>query len=205
MNLSLSWIDPEALAAALAKADLRPPATQATEPGGLTLLRALAAPTPCQPEPSPPPRAAMQPTVESASEAFRMPEGTMNERLDAFLSWAERQTRARQLFVFDADGLALVEHNAEPFLVAMASSFVNLLERLNSCLTDMSSESLTIDLDKDQALHVLRARTRFGLFALGAVVDAPVPRPKLSALRVALKQILEWRAPADSVKELPER
>src|SRR5262245_25831369 len=125
MNRSLSWIEPDQFAKALRKADPNPPKPPAPQATGLSFWRSIASGARPRNDVAPPRRAPTEPAREAVIETFIVPVGTLNERLNAFFDWATRQTKAKQLFVFDEDGLALMELNAEPILVALASSFVN--------------------------------------------------------------------------------
>jgi hypothetical protein len=187
-NRSLSWIDPEKFAEALRRADPRPPKPPPLEPAALGFWSAAAESAVAERRP------VLAAKGHAPVETFKVPHGTMGDRLKAFFEWTVRQTHARQLFLIDEDGLALMDSGAEPLIVATASSIVNLLERLGGARGDVPAESVTIDRGPDRVLQIVLARTPYGLFALGAVVDLPASRHVLAAVRVVLRQVLE--APA---------
>lgn len=185
MSRSLSWFNTEELSRALVRAGVAPPARfQRPLPpasnGQLSAAQLL-----------------FEETVEAAparrsqvSELLLPPGATLQTRLKAFFSWVIHETGCQRIFVVDEEGLVLMEKNADPVLIAISSSFMNLLERVHSCLESKTQSSLAIDLEADQVLHLLQAETKLGRYALGFVVGQPVARGLSGKFKIALADVM---------------
>lgn len=213
MNRFLSWIEPENLAESLKKAEPpRPPAPGPADAPSLSFWRAMGGGP--KKEASPPRPAVPEPKAVAA-ERFAPPAGPISERLGAFCNWVAAQTGARQVFVIDEDGLTLADRHGDPSFAAIASAFMDLLERLNPFMAETPMEALTVELSENRSLHIQPLRLKFGRYAFGAVVDTPIERSLLRGIGTALKQVLDAAsqdearssrpAPAASVGETQER
>jgi hypothetical protein len=183
MSPSLSWLDPGEVARALARAGVaaRPPSAGgfSGRPTHLPLVAALAARD-----------------GASASAEFEPREESLDRRLGTFARWVGERTGCQALFVIDQDGLLLVDQGADPAVVAISSSFMNLLERVHACLATPTEGSVAIDLDAGRLLHLLQAETYFGRYALGFVVMQPIDRGLLPRLKRGLARAMSGEGPA---------
>jgi hypothetical protein len=175
----LYWIDRESLERSLRRAGAGP------RRGAAVAWTALAEADPA---------AALSPPA--ASVAFQAPAEGLQARLAAFVDWVREQTGCRRLFVADTDGLVLVESHTDEVLIAISSSFLTLIERIHTCLeADRQGGLLVVGLQDGQLLHLVKATTPIGGFALGFVVPDPVGRARLARIRQALRATFEGELP----------
>ena len=113
MTSSISWIDRAGLAETLARFG--------AASGSAAPIASLAA------VPSPP---APEAVTTSTLAAFEPRGGSLSERLEEFMDWLSRATGCRIAFITDRDGLPLVDRGADADVMAIASSFVQLVEPL---------------------------------------------------------------------------
>ncbi len=142
---------------------------------------------------SPPPAPPVAPRGAMAGEAegLRLPSGApLQVRLKTYFAFILELTGCRRLFVADAEGFVLMEKNSDPVMVAVAASFVSLLDRLHSCLESPILGSVSIDLDRGQVLELLQADTALGRYILGFVVSQPVRRELVHTLREGLVRVM---------------
>lgn len=206
MSRSLSWIDQDQLAVALARA------------GALSAPPSRPARRPLRPRPDSSPSAAMEPratssdqpnstpataaqttnavdalleTVSATAPTFQPPRTFLRERLGALIDWVVDQTQAKRVFIADAEGLVLLEQESDPDLVAASSSFIDLLERVRGSLGPNDPGALTIDLGTRQVLNLCRVATDLGRFSLGVVTERPLPQENIRSYQDALSRTLE--------------
>lgn len=213
MSRSLSWIDPAALAASLARAGVgtqqRP--AQASMPSPVMPSGGPPAAAPTVPDTVPVSAEAptVEPTTVAAAQAsaarasararqaaddlngveiepFEAPASRLHARLEAFMEWVERQVRCHEIFIVDEEGLVLMERNSDPTLIAVSSYFLNFNERIRSSLGAQSEGSIAIDLAEGQTLHVVQAETRLGPHALGFTISQPLRRKVTESFRSSL-------------------
>ncbi len=181
---SLSWLDPATLAAALAKAGVEP--GEPASPAPRDLQRAARV------EPPLGLRLLIEPAGEPAArEEFSPPGGNLEDRLAALLDWVALKTDSRSIFVFDEEGLVLLERGSDPALAAISSSFINFHERIRSSLGARGQGSITTDLEAGQILHLLQVATGLGRYTLAFIAAEPVPRLWIRRFQTALSRALE--------------
>ncbi|MEM7480200.1 MAG: hypothetical protein AAF481_03405 [Acidobacteriota bacterium] len=199
MHRSLSWIDPKDLSAALVRAGVRrtPRNQRRSVNVGLSRLEAEQDGTVAEfPSADGPSHRARPVAVEAIAEPpravpFEVPSGTLQDRLMAFVRWVEQITECRQVFVADAEGLVLIEHQTAGELVAVSSSFMSSLERVRACLGTEPRGVLAVDIDDQQVLQLIQIRSDLGRFHLGCIVTDPLGRSQVNALREGLATIFE--------------
>jgi hypothetical protein len=153
MTSSISWIDRDGLAQTLARmgrhgrlATARPvrreaesAGTGSPEPGAVLSLRPFAAPS-----------------------------GSLRQRLDAFLDWLSGLASGQASFVVDRDGLPLVDRHADADLLAIASSVMHLIGRMNGKTSPAIGQAVAVQLEVGQ-LVLLTAATPIGEYVVGYV------------------------------------
>ncbi len=194
MSRSLSWLDPEALAASLARAGAggwRPAAT-APHALGYETMRPARAP---QVEPAPAPRQAMgggteaaPPPAAVAPPEFEAPSGGLAERLEAFCRWLAAATGAQGVFLADRDGLPVVARRVGDELVAASAMVTRFLELAHSRHRALAGGSLTLQLETGELVYFLQDRGDADAACLGFVVAEPVGGPTLERVRRALRR-----------------
>ena len=204
MAQSLSWIENDDLSRALQRAGLG-----ASRPSGLTggAPASVVAPwaygarpampvgpvAPVVPASAPASAAAPKPRSqppEGAKLDFVPPEGRLERRLEAFMDWVIEHSESTRTFVVDNEGLVLTEMNADPDLIAISSSFMNLLQRVHQALESSTYGSISIDLESGQVLHLVQAQSILDSVVLGFVVSEPVDRSLIRAFRRGLNRTM---------------
>jgi hypothetical protein len=183
MDQSLSWLDPNELSQALVRAGL----------AGVPATRRSAAPRPAGFRPLEPRRPLPSRAADGGAEVapFEPPEGTLQTRLKSFLLWVLDLTGCRRIFVVDEEGLVLMERDADPVLVALATPFLSLLERIHSCLEETTTQSsIAIDLEAGQVLHLVQVESSLGRYALGFVVTQPIRRQLVRCFQEGLSRVM---------------
>lgn len=196
---SLSWIDRGRWAGLLATAmeaitppARRPAARPPARPAGPS--RPIPPVPPQAPRPRkttrPLPNARMLPAVPplpAAPPPFVTASRSLEERLQALVTWIERSVPCRAAFIADDNGLPVVEHiGAEPGQFAAASSILVMLASLRSLMGD-SGGWLSLKLG-DAILHVVEIATPWGRFGIGVVTDDSLPREFLATLSAAVER-----------------
>ena len=194
MPRSLSWIEPGALAAALARAGVGP-----------TASARMASPRPrpvTAPPPAPPPPPAVAPLPPAPEVAavspFAPPEGNLAQRLEAFCEWLSRSLACRGIFVADQDGLPIVEKNTGDELAAAAPLITRFLDLVHSRHPFVDDSGLALALRTGERIHVLQERSDAGRICLGLVVAGPVPTPLLELAQQGFGRALAAPAAAAS-------
>jgi hypothetical protein len=189
LSPSLSWIEPEALAAALVRAGARRAPRDLPRRQNLGLWRLTAEPLVAEPRPESGVGSRGRPQTATAPPF--VPTGALlQDNLDAYVDWVAGETGSGQTFVADAEALVLTGRNADDELIAVSSSVMGLLERIRSCLGTETRGVLTLDLDGEKILHVIEVLTGLGRFTLGFVALAPVGRERIERLRAGLEGLL---------------
>ena len=158
MTSSISWIDRTGLAETLARFNLAA--------GGATRRpKMLVVPAPLK----------LAPRTQSALPRFVGPGGSLRERLDAYIDWLLQLEGGQVAFVIDHDGLPLVDRGADADLLAIASSVMQLVERLNSKLLVVIGQTVILQLDEGR-LILISVTTPIGHYTVGHV-SRRVPEP----------------------------
>jgi hypothetical protein len=178
MRRSLSWIEPQTLAAALQRAGVeaptpRRPAAAGARPAARATAEASAAPP-------------AEPLIARAGDPFVPPEGNLAERLEAFCDWLARNTGCTGIFVADQDGLPVLEKNTGDELVAASSLMARFLDLVHSRHPAVSDTGLALELRTGERIHFLQDRSASGRVCLGFVVAAPVAGPMLELAQQGL-------------------
>jgi len=137
---------------------------------------------------SPPPATPLSPARPAAGyPPFTSPSRSLEERLQALVSWIEDCVPCHAAFIADDNGLPVVEHlGAEPGQIAAASSILLMLASVRSLMQD-SGGWLSLKLG-ETILHVVEVATPWGRFGIGVVTDDCLPREFLAALSAAVER-----------------
>ncbi len=181
MTSSISWIDREGLDETLARIGFRG--------------RPVPARASSQPLPSPPGRqasptkapAALEPTV---TPEFLPPDGPLRQRLEAFITWLVQMSGSNVAFIVDRDGLPLVDREADPDLLTVASSVMRLVARINGKLLVPVGRAVTIELEERQ-LMLIAVETPIGKYIIGQVGERPLSRDLCDAAADALRRAFQ--------------
>ncbi len=183
MNRSLSWCEPATLQQALLAAGL------AARTEGPAWAKPRATSSWWQ---APAARPVVPPGLQVEAEPavrfrpFETADSALRGRLEALFGWIVEQTGCRRLFIVDAEGLVVVDKNADPTLVAISSAFVTLMERIHGSLDTPTRTSIAIEVDSTHYLHLLEAETPLGRYTLGLVIPLPLRRELTEAFRKGL-------------------
>jgi catechol 2,3-dioxygenase-like lactoylglutathione lyase family enzyme len=179
MNPSPSWIDPNRLGAALARAGVgRAPAPAFATPvrreseAALPAKAAAAQVEPTRLEPARAPAPDLELTLEFRHDQLEM-------RLATLVDWLRQVARSSALFIADRDGLILLEENIDSALAAFGTSLLKHDQQVAHSLGLDRSHPLTVALPDGSVLMLFRAETELGGHGLGVVVPA-VPAAALT-------------------------
>lgn len=175
MTSSISWIDRDGLVETLRRFGLSTPAPlRATPPrGGVAQLDPI---VDTRPRP----------------KAFTPPDGPLRDRLEAFVRWLMRLEGSRVAFIIDRDGLPLVDEGADADLLAIASSVMQLVERMNRKLLAVLGSAVTIQLEEGQ-LILVSVTTPIGLYTVGRVAGRAQDLAQQEATAEALQAAFRSR------------
>ena len=184
MTSSISWIDRDGLAETLARIGVGSqrhlelprlePAVAAVE--SETILEVVI-PDPVEEEESPIPE-------------FEPPAGALRSRLQAFMAWLLELSDSRVAFIVDRDGLPLVDRHADPDLLAIASSVMELIESIKGKLLFPIGQAVMVELEQGQLMLVF-VETPIGKYIVGQVGDKPLSRELRSATAGALRRAFQ--------------
>lgn len=184
MTSSISWIDRDGFAETLARIGVgsrqlakRPRPESPAEPLASETILEVAIPEPIAEE-------------ESTVPDFEPPAGPLRQRLQAFMAWLLELSGSRIAFIVDRDGLPLVDREADPDLLAIASSVVELIESIKGRLLLPVGPAVMIELEQDQ-LMLVAVETPIGKYIVGQVGDQPLSRELCSATAHALRRAFQ--------------
>lgn len=112
--------------------------------------------------------------------------GSLDSRLDLFVSWLVGSTGAFAAFIADAEGLALANRHAPESYVVASASLAEAHGKVSSYVPSSPAGSTTIELHGENVLQVVWVDTSVGRLAVGLVLPAPLERPLVHSLRDAL-------------------
>lgn len=194
-SLSPFLPDPATLSTMLARVGIDYDAPAPKRAGGLAPVTAL--PTIRFPSAGsePPPPSAMTPGAQALGsdedalrEIFGKERASLQQRIEAFVTWLSRGAAAVAAFVADADGLILANRNAaEAYAEAVASVLHNEEAAFRS--TPLPAERSTlIELSDSRFLQVIRVDTAAGRLVVGVVGQEPLSRATCSQVRRVLRK-----------------
>lgn len=189
---SLSWIEPSALQALLARASapVRP---------------VVEAPRPAVPAPvshagrtgrtlPPPPMLPSPSLVDPESTAgrlpgFERPDGSVEARLQAFLTWIHRSVVPLAAFVADEGGLPLAAF-ADDTLVAVTAPCMAIFQYLATLYGHEPRGRLVLVVDGKKLLHVAEVATRWGRFNVSILSATTIPDSTMMTIQQGLATAL---------------
>lgn len=125
---------------------------------------------------------------------FEPPAGSLRERLEAFIDWLSRLSGSAVVFVVDRDGLPLVDRGADADLLAIASSVMQLVERINRKLLALIGQAVTIQIEEG-LLILISVATPIGEYTVGHVAkraaDPAMQQATAEALQAAFQSAEE--------------
>jgi hypothetical protein len=117
----------------------------------------------------------------AAADSFEIPQGPLRERLDAFVDWAMRLTRASRMVIVDGQGYSLLHRDLESQASEGDAAVVDSAMRLTSVLeqvqarTDFARDgALNLPLEEGGWLGVLRCENAGGRLCIALVTAAPL-------------------------------
>jgi hypothetical protein len=189
MTSSISWIDPAGLEATLARIGLhgRRPTGTVHRPGAVAVDAPSQTAVPTSVEPSVIPE-------------FLPPDGPLRRRLEAFITWLIEASGSNVAFIVDRDGLPLVNRQADPDLLAIASSVMRLVASINAKLKLLSpvGGAVTLELEEKQ-LMLIAVETPIGIYIVGQVGDLPLGRHLRRAASEALRRAFQPSPESEAV------
>ncbi|GAB5549765.1 MAG: hypothetical protein RLP09_46850 [Sandaracinaceae bacterium] len=211
MSPSISWIDRESFASlvrqlqsparkprpsaiAQPRPEAPPASAESTAPTHAPPVRvprpgATAQPEAPETERPPPPSAEPEPELSFAS-AFVAPEGSIDERAAALLSWMSQALPGESAFVTDEHGLAVVERNANVELLATSAALMRTVRELHEIFPALE-DHITLSLDPNRTLSFALAESDWGHFGAGVVSSGRLAEPALAALTAAVRETFE--------------
>lgn len=125
---------------------------------------------------------------DALREMFGREGGSLQQRIEAFVTWLSRGACAAAAFVADADGLILANRNAaEAYAEAVASVLHNEEAAFRS--TPLPTERSTlIELSDNRFLQVIRVDTGAGRLVVGVVGQEPLSRATCAQVRRVLRK-----------------
>jgi hypothetical protein len=184
MTSSISWIDPEGLAKTLARVNRGRRRDDRRRRDRRRSSRSEAPPAA---------EAESQDAVaeaEPVTREFVPPAGALRQRLEAYTDWLMELSGSRSAFVVDRDGMALVDVRTDPNLLAIASSFLRLVERINDKLVTPLGRTVTLE-HEDHLLLLIFVETTIGEYIVGHVGDRRLDREATQAAADALRRAFE--------------
>lgn len=132
---------------------------------------------------------------DALREMFGREGGSLQQRIEAFVTWLSRGAAAVAAFVADADGLILANRNAaEAYAEAVASVLHNEEAAFRS--TPLPAErSTVIELSDNRFLQVIRVDTAAGRLVVGIVGQEPLSRATCSQVRRVLRKGVDTESP----------
>ena len=118
---------------------------------------------------------------------FAPSEGPLRSRLESFIEWLLELTGNDVAFIVDRDGLPLVDREADPDLLAVAASVMQLVESINGKLLIPLGSSVTLELESQQ-LTLTSVETPIGRYIVGQVGNRPIDSSVRSALADGLRR-----------------
>lgn len=196
-SLSPFLPDPATLSAMLSRVGIdhdTPPPRKASGPAQVvTALPPIRFPATPAEGPTAPPIAApaahpLGSDEDALREMFGREGGSLQQRIEAFVTWLSRGACAAAAFVADADGLILANRNAaEAYAEAVASVLHNEEAAFRS--TPLPTERSTlIELSDNRFLQVIRVATGAGRLVVGLVGQEPLSRATCAQVRRVLRR-----------------
>lgn len=146
---------------------------------------------PERPEPSLPP----EPEALLAELDQRLSGATSPERrFEVLVRWLEASVPARQAFVADADGLAMVESPVKEGYLAAAGELGVAFSGLAALVPDLEEGSTTLRLRGSGNVELVGCKTELGRFNVGLVLERPLGNVWISIIRAALERVASSNA-----------
>ena len=120
-----------------------------------------------------------------------LPEGSIEERLGAFLGWLQTAADSSEVFVADAEGLPLVSQGVGDALIATLASLGGVWGTLRLDCPELGPGRLAIDFADDRYLHLLATETRWGWLHLGLVTDRRLECPRIDRILEAFLRTVD--------------
>ncbi len=183
------WVDGFAPLSKRAQSGGIPNATAPTVPSApirpAPAVAVAAVETPPPPSVAPPThRAEQQPVLP---RPFKAPQGSLENRLQAFFEWVMDSVPCTAAFIADEHGLPLVQRGALPDHIAFSSSVLTLLESLEG----LPNRWLSVGISNDSVLHLAEVGTAWGRFGVGIVSNETIRKDVLAVVQQGLERSFE--------------
>ena len=114
---------------------------------------------------------------------------TLDARFESLVAWLKRETRARAVFVADAEGLSMVRSETGDGYLVAAGEISLVLDNLKTLLPDLDQGSTLLRLKKEGNVELIWCRTNLGRFTVGLVLEEPLEQKFLSIIKAALAMV----------------
>ena len=90
----------------------------------------------------------------------------------------------------DAEGFVLIKEGAEDRVIATASYFITVIERVRAGLESVTQGFVAVELGAGEFLHVVEVQTSIGNFAAGFLLADQVRRDLVAPIKEGLRAAL---------------
>lgn len=132
------------------------------------------------------------------ADSFEVPQGPLRERLDAFVDWAMRLTRASRMVIVDGQGYSLLhrdldsrESEGDPAMVDSAMRLTSVMEQVQARTDFARDGALNLPLEEGGWLGVLRCENAGGRLCIAVVSAAPLEIAQSSLMKNELARTME--------------
>jgi len=140
------------------------------------------------------PQATFAPEPETLlAELDRRLAGTLvlEQRFEALVHWLEVSVPARQVFVADGEGLAMVESSVKEGYLAAAGGLGVAFSQLSALVPELEEGSTTLRLRGSANVELVGCTTELGRFNVGLVLERPLGNVWISIIRAALDRVAQ--------------
>ncbi|MFQ3577863.1 MAG: hypothetical protein SNJ52_02485 [Verrucomicrobiia bacterium] len=121
---------------------------------------------------------------------FRAPRLPLGQRLNALMAWMTRAVQCNRVFLSDADGLPLAQHNANVEMIGLSAVLSDASRQLSRHLKTERANTLRFDLVKDEAFYLLELSVKPHHVALGFQTRANIDKAGLDQIADAVANAL---------------
>jgi len=112
-----------------------------------------------------------------------------SNKLDSLVSWLTRQREVEQVFIADAEGLALATHEADERYIGITSAMHLFLRVASSVVRRKDRGSLVLELDAGEFLQIMWVSAPMGRVSAGVVAKSTLAGEDVELVYDGLRQI----------------
>lgn len=134
----------------------------------------------------------------AGADSFEVPQGPLRERLDAFVGWAMRLTRASRMVIVDGQGYSLLHRDldsqaseGDPAMVDSAMRLTSVLEQVQARTDFARDGALNLPLEEGGWLGVLRCENAGGRLCIAVVSATPLEIAQSTLMKNELARTME--------------